>query len=134
MIEQPRRQEEGGLYHVRVRLGVPGEELVVDRDPTLHDAGRAVREAFPEMRRQLRDYARRLRGETKQHEAASLGTVTELSRKEGFDFLEADGRAVCFHRNSVLAGHFDRLRIGSSVRFADEVGEKGAQASSVRVG
>jgi cold shock CspA family protein/ribosome-associated translation inhibitor RaiA len=133
VIGQPRRQEAGGLYHVRVSLGVPGGELIVDRDPTQHNANRAIREAFREMRRQLQDYVHRLRGETKQHEGASLGTVTELSPEGGFGFLEADGRGVYFHRNSVLAGHFDRLRIGSRVRFADEVGEKGAQASSVRL-
>jgi len=132
-IEQPRRQEAGGLYHVRVSLGVPGGELVVDRDPTLHNAGRAVREAFRDMRRQLQDYAQRMRGDTKRHEGALLGTVTELSPEGGFGFLQADGRGVYFHRNSVLAGHFDRLRIGSRVRFADEAGEKGAQASSVRL-
>jgi cold shock CspA family protein len=130
VIERSRRQDAGGLYHVRVSLGVPRGELVVDRDPTLHDAGRAIREAFREMRRQLQDYVLRMRGETKQHEA-TLGTVTKLSPEEGYGFLEADGRGVYFHRNSVLADHFDRLRIGSSVRFAGETGEKGAQASSV---
>lgn len=133
VIEQLRRQHGGGLFHVRVSLGVPGGELVVDRDPTLHDAGLAIRAAFREMRRQLQDYAQRMRGDTKQHEAASLGTVTELPPEGGFGFLEADGRGVYFHRNSVLAGHFERLRIGSRVRFADEAGEKGAQATSVRL-
>jgi cold shock CspA family protein len=133
VIDQPRRQESGGLYHVRLSLGVPGGELVADRYAALHDARRSVREAFREMRRQLQDYAQRLRGDTKRHEGASLGTVTELSPEEGFGFLEADGRGVYFHRNSVLAGHFDRLRIGSRVRFADEAGEKGAQASSVQL-
>jgi cold shock CspA family protein len=70
--------------------------------------------------------------DTRQHEAAPRGTVTELSPEGGFGFLEAEGRGVYFHRNSVLAGQFDRLRIGSRVRFADEAGEKGAQAIPVR--
>jgi cold shock CspA family protein len=48
-------------------------------------------------------------------------------------FPDADGREIYFHRNAVLAGHFDRLRIGSQVRFAEEAGEKGPQASSVRL-
>jgi cold shock CspA family protein len=155
VIEGPRRKEYGGLYNIRVDLGVPGEELVVDQNPTLHaglqaieamrktkqsephrerrDARRAIHEAFREMRRRLQDYARRMRGDTKQHAGLSLGTVTRLSPEEGFGFLEADGHGVYFHRNSVLAGHFDRLRIGSRVRFAEEMGEKGAQASSVRL-
>lgn len=32
-----------------------------------------------------------------------------------------------------MAGHFDRLRIGSPVPFAEEMGEKGPQASSLRL-
>jgi len=36
VIEGPRRQEYGGLYNVRIDLGVPGEELVVEHNPTLH--------------------------------------------------------------------------------------------------
>jgi cold shock CspA family protein len=156
VIEGPSRQEYGGLYNIRIDLGVPGEELVVEHNPTLHtdlqeleamretkqfepnrerrDVHRAIHEAFREMRRQLRDYARRMRGETKQqHAGPSLGTVTKLSAEEGFGFLDADGREIYFHRNAVLAGHFDRLRIGSRVHFAEEMGEKGPQASSVRL-
>src|SRR5271165_523556 len=128
VIEGPPRQEYGGLYNIRIDLGVPGEELVVEHNPTLHtdlqeleamretkqfepnrerrDVHRAIHEAFREMRRQLKDYARRMRGETKQHEGLSPGTVTKLSPEEGFGFLEADGREIYFHRNAVLAGHF----------------------------
>lgn len=79
VIEQPRRQEGGGLYHVRVSLGVPGAELVADRYALLHDARRSIREAFREMRRQLQDYAQRMRGETKRHEPAARETVIQAS-------------------------------------------------------
>jgi cold shock CspA family protein len=155
VIEAPRRREYGGLYNIRIDLSVPGEELVVEHNPTLHttlqgleaerktkqsepnrerrDAGHAIHEAFEEMRRQLQDYAKQLRGQPKQHDGMSLGTVTKLSPEEDFGFLEGDGGGVYFHRNSVLAGHFDRLRIGSQVRFTEEMGEKGPQASSVRL-
>ena len=52
---------------------------------------------------------------------------------QGFGFLEtADGREVYFHRSSVLNGGFDRLAIGTEVRFAEEPGEKGPQASTVQ--
>ena len=47
-------------------------------------------------------------------------------------FIEtADGHEVCFHRNSVLDDAFDRLTVGSEVRFVEELGEKGPQASTV---
>jgi cold shock CspA family protein/ribosome-associated translation inhibitor RaiA len=45
----------------------------------------------------------------------------------------ADGREIYFHRNSVLNGGFARLAVGSHVTFAEELGEKGAQASTVRL-
>ena len=51
----------------------------------------------------------------------------------GFGFIEADGHGVYFHRNSVVGGHFERLRVGSRVRFTEEEGEKGPQASTVRL-
>jgi cold shock CspA family protein/ribosome-associated translation inhibitor RaiA len=140
VIEGPRRQEPGGLYKVRIELGVPGESLVVDRNPAPHaglreiEAARfAIHEAFRELRRRLQDYARRIRGNTKQHAEQPAGTVTRLAPEGDFGFLEADGREVYFHRNSVLGGHFDRLRIGSQVRFAEERGEHGPQAGSVRL-
>jgi cold shock CspA family protein len=40
-------------------------------------------------------------------------------------------REIYFHRNSVLDGAFAQLEAGSEVRFAEETGEKGPQASSV---
>ncbi len=61
-------------------------------------------------------------------------TVARLDPSGEFGFLEtADGREIYFHRNSVLNGGFARLAVGSRVTFAEELGEKGAQASTVRL-
>jgi len=133
VIEGPGRQEPGGLYTIRIDLSAPGGNLIVDHAPRLNDARQAIHEAFEEMRRQLQDYARRIRGETKQHDGLARGKVTRLSPADDFGFLEADGHGVYFHRNSVVGGYFDRLRIGSEVRYTEEVGDKGPQASSVRL-
>jgi len=58
--------------------------------------------------------------------------VVKIFPGEGYGFLEDDeGREIYFHRNSVLDGAFQRLEVGSEVRFAEEAGEKGPQASSV---
>ncbi|HVW84172.1 MAG TPA: HPF/RaiA family ribosome-associated protein [Bryobacteraceae bacterium] len=155
-IEGPKRQEFGGLFRIRIDLGVPGEELLVEHNPTLHanlqnldeerktkkaephrerrDARRAIHEAFHEMRRRLQDYARRMREQARRGEGLLAGKVIRLTPDEDFGFIQADdGHEVYFHRNSVLAGHFDRLRVDSPVRFAEEMGEKGPQASSVRL-
>ena len=78
---------------------------------------------------------RRQEGAVKRHEAAPRGVVRRLLPHEGYRFLEtADGRAVCFHRNAVLHGGFDRLRVGDEVRFAEEPGAEGPQASTVARG
>jgi Sigma 54 modulation protein / S30EA ribosomal protein len=57
---EPRHLKESAPFHVRVELGVPGNELLTDtmeRDPE-----GAVRGAFRRARRRVHDYARRLIG------------------------------------------------------------------------
>ena len=64
----------------------------------------------------------------------SHGRVARFLAGEDSGFIEtADGREIYFHRNAVLNGGFARLSVGSEVRFVEEEGEKGAQASTVRL-
>jgi cold shock CspA family protein len=71
---------------------------------------------------------------TKPHEAENLGHVAKFVAGEGYGFIEtADGREVYFHCNSVLDDAFEHLTVGSEVRFVEEMGEKGPQASTVRL-
>jgi cold shock CspA family protein len=156
LVERPARPEHGPYFHVRIDLGVPNDELIVKHEPSLHgtladlqeqrttksseaarirrDSRRAVLEAFREIRRRLQDYVRRIRGDVKQHEPAGRATVAKLYPQQDYGFLEdRDGREVYFHRRSVLNRHFDRLVIGSRVAFVEEKGEKGPQASTVRL-
>lgn len=139
MVESSHRsQRQGNLYHVRVRLTVPGEEIVVSRDPPEHaqneDLYLVINEAFKETARRLEDYVRLRRGQVKRRVGPPEGRVVRIFPDEGYGFLEdADGREVYFHRNSVLDGAFSRLEVGTEVRFAEEPGEKGPQASSVSV-
>ena len=156
IVERPQRATSSKLYHVRIDLGLPQGELVVKHAPTLHGTlkdtetersrkeaesvlvhktpERAIREAFAEMKRQLQDYRRRQEGAVKSPEHADEGIVAALVPDEGYGFLEtADGRQVYFNQASVLDGHFDRLRAGSKVRFVQEMGEKGPQASTVKL-
>jgi ribosomal subunit interface protein len=128
----------GQLYHVRVELTVPGDEIVVKRDPSEHHAHEdiyvAIRDAFDAARRQLEDYRRKLRGDTKTHAVAEHGKVARLFPADDYGFiLTADGQEIYMHRNSVTGGAFDKLRVGDEVRFAlhEGEGEKGAQASTV---
>jgi cold shock CspA family protein/ribosome-associated translation inhibitor RaiA len=121
----------GGPFLVIIRMTTPGKELMVDRQAE-EELSQAIREAFDAARRVLEDHARELRGAVKAHELPMLGRVIRLEPELDHGFLEApDGREIYFHRNSVLNEAFDQLQIGSHVRFAEEEGEKGPQASTV---
>jgi cold shock CspA family protein/ribosome-associated translation inhibitor RaiA len=129
----------GGLYEVNIRLVLPnGGEVDVGRTPPADerhaDLSFAINDAFKHARRRLQDHVRRLQGQVKQHESQPIGTVKNLDPSGEFGFLEAaDGHEVYFHRNSVLDGAFSRLAMGTQVTFAEEMGEKGPQASTVKL-
>jgi ribosome-associated translation inhibitor RaiA len=101
MVEAPHRHHKWGeLYHIRIDIGVPGKDLVVSHEPTAHgvlshdepaalwkhieihpehkDVYVAIRDAFMSARRQLQDYASRLRGEVKHHERAEPEGAAEV--------------------------------------------------------
>ena len=119
----------GGPFKVRIRLTVPGRELVTNRQNQAGLAA-AIREAFDAMRRQLEDYVRELRGNVKAHEEPPQARVSKLLGDYGF--LETpDGREVYFHRHSVLNDGFAKLQVGTHVRFVEEEGDQGPQASTV---
>ena len=76
LIEHEHRHHRKGTpVHVRIELGVPGEELVInssaDPETVLSDDGkdaqRAIRDAFRKAERRLADYAKRKAGEVKAH-------------------------------------------------------------------
>ena len=132
MVETPhRRGTEAIQYLVRIDLTLPGRELVVKRQPQeqLHTA---VQDAFDVAKRQVQDHVRRRRGIVKTHLPADRARVLTLFPWEGYGFLEDhQGREIYFHRNSVLNGAFDRLTKGAEVRFVEEEGNEGPQASTV---
>ena len=131
-----RHHHQGNLYHVRVDVKVPEAEIVASREPAEHHAHEdvyvAIRDAFNAVRRQLEDYIRRRRGVVKTHETPPHGHVVELN--PDFGRIETpDGRLVYFHKNSVASGDFDHLDVGTEVRFVEEQGELGPQASTVHI-
>jgi cold shock CspA family protein/ribosome-associated translation inhibitor RaiA len=132
------RHRTGGLYEINIRLSLPeGREVNTARTPQgdeRHaDLNYALNDAFKRARRQLQDQARKLQGQIKQHEAPPIATVARLDPSGEFGFLETDdGHEVYFHRNSVLDDGFAKLSIGARVTFAEEMGDKGPQASTVK--
>lgn len=131
-----RRRRTGDLYDVRLELERPGPNVVVSRTPPRHreseDLPTAIAEAFAKARRMLVDASTVERGDVKTHEGKESGTVTDLFPDYGF-IRGADGRIVYFHRNSVVDGAWDALEVGTEVRFVDEPGDEGPQATTVDV-
>ena len=98
------------------------------------DLRQAINDAFKAAGRRLQDYARRQRGDIKSHELPSEARVSKIFPREGYGFLTSDdGREIYFHKNSILGRAFPRLTVGTTVRFVEEQGEKGPQASTVRI-
>jgi len=132
-----KRQRKGKHYHVRLDFSVPGKELVVNREPgdreTHSDVYVAIRDAFNVMERLLREYSRQRQRIVKQDTAAPHGRVSKLF-SQGYGFITAlDGGEIYFHRNSVLNDGFGKLQVGMEVRYTQEEGEKGPQASTVEI-
>ncbi len=151
-----RHHKKGSLYHVRIDLTLPGGEIVVKREPSLSSRARqldegeihkgsevrsahkdlqlVINDAFKAAGRRLQDYARRQRGDVKSRAPLTEARVSKILAKEGYGFLTSgDGREIYFHKNSVLGQAFPRLKVGTMVRFAEEAGEKGPQASTVHI-
>jgi ribosomal subunit interface protein len=132
-VERPtgNHHQEGGPFRVRVDVTVPGSELVADKQA--EEIFAAIREAFDAAERQVEAFSQRRRGDVKTQVLPPEGEVVRIFPDEGFGFLSApDGREVYFHRNAVLdPPGFEKLAVGARVRFAEEQGFEGPQASTV---
>jgi cold shock CspA family protein/ribosome-associated translation inhibitor RaiA len=136
-VEAPHRHHrQGKLFDVRIDLTVPGHEIAIQRgsvaDHAHEDAFVALRDAFRAARRKLQDYERERYGKVKLHTGQPHGQVSELHPDEDYGRIDTpEGRSIYFHRHSVLGGAFDNLGVGTEVRFAEEQGDRGPQASTV---
>ena len=126
---------------VCVEIEVPGKKLVSRAIEHAHDAKadqlHVVGEAFDAMERQLEDYARVRRGDTKMHAAGTrlTGRVNRLYPGQDYGFLErVDGADLYFHKDVVRDGGFEQLLVDDTVEYAVAVSEgpMGPQASLVR--
>lgn len=137
MIESPHRHHhKGKLYHLRIDLTVPGDEIVIKRDPsedaTHEDVYVVIRDAFDAARRQLEDYVRRRRSDVKTHTTPHQATVFRVFPSQDYGFLRTpDGREIYFHRNSLIDADFNHLDPGTAVHYVEEEGQQGPQAASI---
>jgi ribosomal subunit interface protein len=138
-VEAPHKHhKKGNVYHVVIDVRMPGGEIVASRDPGQHHAHEdvyvAIRDAFKAARRQLEDRVRVKRGRVKAHDVPAHGRIITLHPEADHGRIETpDGREIYFHRNSIVNADFDQLEPGSEVRFSEESGDKGPQATSVQL-
>ena len=133
-----KHQHKGTLYHISADITVPGGEIVVSRDHGIdhshEDIYVAIRDCFDAARRQLQNQQRKSHQKVKAHEVPPHGRITDLFTDEGYGRIETpDGRSIYFHQNSVLNDEFSKLEVGSEVRYSEEQGDEGPQASSVQI-
>jgi cold shock CspA family protein len=135
-----RRRQLGNPYEVRLDLRVPPKhELLVKRKSTGKNNEEplevVIRRTFQAVQRELKKLVEKQRGEVKKHpHQETMGMISQLFLRERYGFLKTlGGREVYFHSHSVLNNCFDHLEIGTGVRFVEEMGEKGPQASTVEI-
>ncbi|MGI0488250.1 HPF/RaiA family ribosome-associated protein [Pantanalinema rosaneae CENA516] len=136
------RPKQGSPFRVRIDLTVPpNHELVADSHPgdrtQYPDIDTVIRDAFSKIERQLKELTRQQRESEKAkgsgiQETAAL--VTTLYPEADYGFIKTlEGEEIYFHRHSVLHGDFDRLEVGTGVRFAATEGKNGLQATSIQI-
>ncbi len=140
-VEQNQKNRQtGNPFRVRILVRVPpGHELVAERISTRGEReeplAAVIRRAFDAMEKQLKELVEKQRNDVKTHPTVETSALVEcIFPDEGYGFLRSlDGRQIYFHKNSVLHGEFDRLEIGTGVRFSEEMGENGPQATTIEI-
>jgi len=140
-VESPHaHQQSGSPFRVRINLRVPpGHDLVVRRESSegyLHEKLPVViSETFDTAFRRLKKLMQKQQGQVKTHpQQEKIAFVVRLFREEGYGFIRSrQGQELYFHHNSVLNNDFDRLEIGTGVRYVAGVGDEGPKATTVQI-
>jgi cold shock CspA family protein len=132
----------GNVYSVTVEVRIPPQhDLAATKQKEIVDMATqlpaVINAAFGAIERQLKRTAALRRNEQKLHAAdgQAHGIVEKLFALDGYGFLRTvdDNRQIYFHRNSVRNDDFERIAVGTEVRFSEEEGDDGPQASSLHV-
>ena len=134
-IEGTKHHKEGG-YELKVIASVPNDTVVVSRKG--ENMGALLVEAFDVLSLQLKEILRKKRKDQKVMEGAievgSFGVVRKVSPFESYGFIVTpDEREIYFHENALKDIPLDQLVEGDEVMYGETLGDKGPQASWVRV-
>ena len=121
-----------GAFEVHLAAAIPGDTI------TLMRQGEYVLpllvEAFDALDRRLAEHHHILQLQVKAHEETiHHGRIAHLFPEKDYGFIETeDGTEVYFHAHAIKKGSFSHLTLGMPVKFAQEAGDKGPQATWVR--
>ncbi|MFO7728156.1 MAG: HPF/RaiA family ribosome-associated protein [Desulfonatronovibrio sp.] len=128
------------IYRVRIDLTMSqGQEIPIIEKTKPDDeklgVEAIVRRAFDIAQRQAVKFKELQSREVKTHPDQTVqGLVKSIFPEEEYGFIKTlDGEDIYFHKNSVANDDFDRLTVGTGVTYSATEGEKGLQATIVRV-
>ncbi|HIP37814.1 MAG TPA: HPF/RaiA family ribosome-associated protein [Desulfocapsa sulfexigens] len=135
-IEATAHHKEGG-YELKLVASVPNDTVVVARKG--ENVGPLLVEAFDVLSHQMKEILRKKRKSQKGADAslddgAQYGVIRKLSPYESYGFIVSeDAREIYFHENALKDISIDSLTEGDSVMYGESRGDKGPQASWVRI-
>jgi ribosome-associated translation inhibitor RaiA len=136
------RPKSGSPFRVRIDMTVPpGHELAAVKNPgegnQYEPVEAVIRDAFDAARRQLVKLTEQQRDEVKTHPAQeTAAVVTKLFPEQDYGFIRVvdSDEEIYFHRNSVVHADFDRIAVGTGVRYVAQQNEQGMlHASTVQI-
>jgi cold shock CspA family protein len=142
IVSRPHKhQRKGNPYRISIETRLPrNRRLTVVAEPNeVHDQDArlqpVVASAFSAMEKRLKSTgAAHRRDALRPAPQEQRGLVVRLFENDGYGFLRTpDGEERYFHRNAVLHDDFQRLAVGTEVRFESGDGEEGPAASSVQI-
>ncbi|MDX2099915.1 MAG: HPF/RaiA family ribosome-associated protein [Leptolyngbyaceae cyanobacterium bins.59] len=137
------RPKSGSPFRVRLDITIPpSHEIVAEGNPTNQNQhgglDTIVRDAFSKAERQIKELTSRQREHEKSQDHSqsdeTTALVVRIFKESDYGFLKTlSGEEVYFHRNSVIHDDFDRLEVGTGVRFESVIGEQGPRATTVQI-
>ncbi len=121
-----------GAFEVHLMVTVAGDVITINHQGEL--VLPLLVEAFAALDRRLAEHSSITQQKVKGHEDfARHGRIIRLSPAGDYGFIETDdGLEVYFHANALKKGSFAALNPGTAVKFGQEEGDKGPQATWVQ--
>lgn len=139
-LDSPQKKKRNGrVLRVRLNLHLPGPDLTVAREiaqgSAQDDLILAVNRAFAAAEKALKKRKKKMGGiEVKHHAPILHGEIAELEAELGHGWVQGDdGRLVYFQRDSLTSDVWDKLTMGTRLKFREMDGEKGPYATGVTI-